>query len=48
MKKVVAWLARKYEVPADAIKGHGDYAKTGCPGENLKILLPELRKIMAQ
>ena len=44
MKQIVAWLARKYKVPATNIKGHGDYAKTGCPGENLKILLPELRK----
>jgi N-acetyl-anhydromuramyl-L-alanine amidase AmpD len=46
MKKIVAWLARKYNVPAANIKGHGDYAKTGCPGENLKILLPELRVIV--
>lgn len=46
MKRVVAWLARKYKVPAANIKGHGDYAKTGCPGENLKILLPELRKVV--
>lgn len=43
MKRIVAWLARKYKVPASAIKGHGDYAKTACPGENLKKLLPELR-----
>ncbi len=44
MKKVVLWLARKYRVPADNIKGHNDYAVTGCPGENLKRLLPELRQ----
>lgn len=44
LKKIVAWLARKYKVPAESIKGHGDYAKTGCPGENLKKLFPELRK----
>ena len=43
MKKLVAWLARKYKVPAPNIKGHGDYAKTACPGENLKKFLPELR-----
>jgi hypothetical protein len=44
LKKIVAWLARKYKVPAENIKGHDDYAKTGCPGENLKKLFPELRK----
>lgn len=43
LKMMVAWLARKYKVPAENIKGHSDYAKTICPGENLKKLLPELR-----
>jgi len=46
MKRIVAWLARKYKVSGDAIKGHGDYAKTACPGKNLKVLLPELRRIV--
>lgn len=46
MKRTVAWLAREHKVPAANIKGHGDYAKTACPGENLKILLPELRKVV--
>lgn len=45
MKQIVGWLARKYKVSAAAIKGHGDYAATGCPGENLKKLLPELRQV---
>ena len=44
LKTIVAWLARKYKVPAESIKGHDDYAKTGCPGENLKKLFPEVRK----
>jgi hypothetical protein len=44
LKQIVAWLARKYKVPAANIKGHSDYAKTACPGENLKALLPELRQ----
>jgi hypothetical protein len=44
LKQIVAWLARKYKVPAENIKGHGDYAKTSCPGENLIKLLPELRQ----
>lgn len=43
LKQIVAWLARKYKVPPENIKGHSDYAKTACPGENLKKLLPELR-----
>ena len=42
LKQIVAWLARKYKVPGANIKGHSDYAKTACPGENLKKLLPEL------
>ena len=48
LKKIVAWLARKYKVPAENIMGHDDYAKTGCPGENLKKLFPDVRKIVIQ
>jgi hypothetical protein len=44
MKKIVAWLARKYSVPAPNIQGHSDYAKTACPGENVRKLLPDLRQ----
>ncbi|MEO8647887.1 MAG: peptidoglycan recognition family protein [Acidobacteriota bacterium] len=43
LKQIVAWLARKYKVPPANIKGHNDYAKTGCPGENLKVLFPEIK-----
>jgi hypothetical protein len=43
LKQIVTWLAQKYKVPAANIKGHNDYAKTACPGENLKKLLPEIR-----
>lgn len=46
LKQIVAWLARKYKVPAANIKGHDDYAKTVCPGENLKKLLPDLRALI--
>jgi hypothetical protein len=45
LKQTVAWLARKYKVASENIKGHGDYAKTECPGENLKKLIPELRNV---
>lgn len=44
LKRMVAWLARRYRVPADRLKGHSDYAKTGCPGENLRKLFGELRR----
>ena len=42
MKRIVAWLADRYNIPAANIKGHDDYAKTGCPGANLKKFLPRL------
>ena len=45
LKQMVAWLARKYKVPPENIKGHSDYARTACPGENLRKLLPELRSV---
>lgn len=48
LKHMVAWLARKYKVSAAKIKGHNDYAKTGCPGENLKKLFPEIRESAGQ
>jgi N-acetyl-anhydromuramyl-L-alanine amidase AmpD len=44
LRQLTVWLARRYKIPPEAIKGHGDYAKTACPGENLKKLLPDLRK----
>jgi hypothetical protein len=42
---MIKWLAKKYKVSGDKIKGHRDYADTACPGTNLEKLLPELRKI---
>lgn len=45
LKKMVIWLAAKYKVSGEKIKGHKDYAQTGCPGSNLEKLLPELRKL---
>ncbi|KAF0148199.1 MAG: hypothetical protein FD143_2940 [Ignavibacteria bacterium] len=36
----MAWLAAKYSVPVDLIKGHKDYSKmTVCPGKNLYMYL---------
>lgn len=47
LRQTVAWLARKYKVAPENIKGHSDYAKTACPGENLRRLIPELRQSSA-
>lgn len=44
LEKLTAWLAMKWKVPASEIKAHNDYAKTACPGANLKKLLPALRE----
>lgn len=44
LHSLVAWLAAEYKVPADRIKAHNDYAKTICPGVNLKKLMPEIRE----
>lgn len=41
---LVAWLSVKYQVPADRIKVHNEYAKTVCPGTNLKKTIPALRE----
>lgn len=47
LEKLVFWLARKYKVSPSAVKGHNDYAATGCPGVNLKNLLEPLRVKLA-
>lgn len=46
LKAMVKWLASKYKVSGDKIKGHRDYAETGCPGANIEKLFPELRKLV--
>jgi N-acetyl-anhydromuramyl-L-alanine amidase AmpD len=48
MKELVTWLAHRYKIPAANIKGHDDYAKTGCPGVNLKKLLTALQQTARQ
>ncbi len=48
LKKMIDWLAQKYRVPATNLKGHDDYAKTACPGEKIKDLLPEFRQSLNQ
>lgn len=44
LEKIIIWLAEKYKISADKIKGHDNFAKTACPGKNLKDLLPSLRE----
>lgn len=42
LQAMVAWLAAQYQVPVPKIKSHNDFAKTACPGVNLKKMLPSL------
>jgi hypothetical protein len=42
--ELTKWLANKYKVPAEKIKVHNDFAKTACPGKNLKDLMPTIIK----
>lgn len=44
LEAMVIWLADKYKVSSQKIKGHDDFAKTACPGKDLKLLLPILRE----
>ena len=46
LKAMVKWLAKKYKVRGEKIKGHGDYADTGCPGANIEKLFPQLRELV--
>jgi len=45
LEGLVVALAGEWDIPADAVAGHGDRAvgQTVCPGENLKPFLPVLR-----
>lgn len=47
LKAMVKWLAKKYKVSGEKIKGHRDYAETGCPGANIEKLYPELRRLVS-
>ena len=35
MVGIIAFLARKFDVPVDRIAGHKDYADTSCPGKDV-------------
>lgn len=38
---VMAWAVKKFDVPLDSIKGHYQYARTDCPGRNLRKYLED-------
>ena len=38
---IMAWAVKKFDVPLDSIKGHYQYAETGCPGKNLRKYLED-------
>lgn len=44
LRKMIDWLAHKYRVSAENLKGHDDYARTACPGKKIKNMLPEFRQ----
>ncbi|MBL8087000.1 MAG: N-acetylmuramoyl-L-alanine amidase [Chthonomonas sp.] len=46
LRQMVLWAAKKFHVPVEEIKGHGDYAKTDCPGKALIAELPALRSFV--
>lgn len=43
MEAMTRWAARKYGVPRVRIGGHGDYAKTSCPGPALAPSVQRLK-----
>lgn len=43
LEAMVFWLADRYKVLPSDVKGYNDYASTGCPGVNLKNMLPLFR-----
>ncbi|MFW5696945.1 MAG: peptidoglycan recognition family protein [Fimbriimonadaceae bacterium] len=47
--ELTAYLADKYEVPANTILGHNDWTpgETVCPGTTITNLLPDLRQYVA-
>jgi hypothetical protein len=38
---LMAWAVEEFDVPVDSIKGHYQYADTGCPGKNLRKYLED-------
>ncbi|HEX6533674.1 MAG TPA: peptidoglycan recognition family protein [Gemmatimonadaceae bacterium] len=38
---IMTWAVEKFHVPLDSIRGHYQYADTGCPGKNLRKYLED-------
>lgn len=47
LNAMVQWLAGRFHIASDHVQAHNDYAKTACPGRNLKVLLPGIRAKVA-
>lgn len=43
LQAIVQWLASRFDVAPAEVQAHDDFAKTLCPGRNLKSLLPTIR-----
>ncbi len=41
LEAMVAWALAAYDLAADTIAGHGDYARTTCPGDALRTLIAD-------
>jgi len=41
---LLRYLHARYNIPLSEVKGHRDYERTECPGDNVYNLLPEIRK----
>lgn len=48
LEQMVRWAAERWHVKAANIQGHGDYAKTDCPGKNLKPEVVRLRELLTK
>lgn len=48
LRRLVAEFSARWQIPAERIGGHKDFADTACPGRNLEAYLPELRRLATQ
>jgi hypothetical protein len=46
LRRMVKWLASQWDVPAERIQSHKDYARTECPGVNLYREMDALRSLV--
>ena len=44
LPRLTSWLMASYRIAASRIKGHNDYAKTACPGKNIKAEIKRLQQ----